>query len=490
MSRPEVLDFLIYRWRYGLGYIAVSLSFIALIIMAGFFAPTGLTANEQVSVVSSDTLSLKHFTPDMIVNLPYHLLQKTSLHVLGMSEISIKLPSLILALVTAFGLLLLLRVWFKQNVAVLGSLVALTTGPFLFFAQDGTPSILYIFFPTWILLAASMITQKVRRRLLWLIVLFGMVALSFYVPMSIYILLTLFTAALIHPHLRSTLKTLPRLQLSVAVIVALIIVAPVGYALAMKHDLALQLLGFSHPTLDIVHNLSLLGQRYFDFVHTHENGIIQPIYELGAMLLIGLGLYRIVTTKYTARSYILVAWLILLAPLLIYNPELTSITFVPALLLIAFGLDLLIRYWYRLFPRNPYARAAGLVSLVILVGSLTLSGTDRFYFGYHYGNDVSRTFSHDLSLLKDWHADHQNGTVAIVSPPTNVGFYIALSHYNPGWHISRVTATPPTTMTTDYTIYAQPTTPTAQPTTGLDEILTDSLSGSADRFYVYKKLAD
>ncbi len=74
-----------------------------------------------------------------VANAPYYWLQSLILSTFGISVFTIKLPSLILALVSAVGLILLLRRWFKPNIAVLVSLIAISTGQFLFIAQQGTP---------------------------------------------------------------------------------------------------------------------------------------------------------------------------------------------------------------------------------------------------------------------------------------------------------------------------------------------------------------
>lgn len=488
MRRIEVLDFLIYRWRYGLGYIAVSIVFIALIIMAGFFVPHGITSQEQVSTVASAQLSLQNFSPDMVVNLPYHVLQKVGFLLFGVGDVTIKLPSLLLAGLTALGLLLLLRVWFKQNVAVLASLVGVTTGPFLFFAQQGSPSILYIFFPTWILLAASMIARESRHQFFWKIILFSMVALSLYAPMSAYVIVALLSAIILHPHLRQMVIRLPRIKLAVALISSLVVAAPIIYALLQEPELWQRFLGISHASFNLQANLSNLASRYLDFVNPSSGLIMKPVYELAALLLVGLGIYRIFSTKYTARSYILVAWIVLIIPVLVLSPGLTSITFVPFLLLLAFGIDLLIRYWYRLFPQNPYARVAGLVPLVILVGSLTLSGVDRFYFGYTYGDDVKHVFSRDLSLLRHWQTEHNSPTMTIVTSKQTVDFYRTVARYNPTWRIQSVTTDTLIHPDSEFTTYAHKIPSTLRPD-AMADVVVGSAHTNADRFYIYKSTA-
>jgi len=489
MSRFEVLDFLIYRWRYGLGYIAVSIGFISLIVLAAFFAPQGITTQEQASAVTSGALSFSNFSPDMIVNMPYHALQKGSFYLFGVSELTIKLPSLLLAVATAFGLLLLLRVWFKQNVAVLASLVGVTTGPFLFFAQFGTPLILYIFLPTIILLAASMIARNSRHLLFWKILLFTSVALSLYSPMSIYILAALLSAVLLHPHLRQLVLRLSKPLLLAAFLIFLLVVSPVVYAIIQDTSLIAIFLGTAGASFDILASLSTLGNRYFDFIHPSNGIIMRPVYELASMLLIGLGIYRIFTTKYTARSYIVMAWLVLLLPILILNPALTSITFVPFLLLISFGIDYLIRYWYKLFPKNPYARAVGLVPLIILVGSLAISGVDRYYFGYTYGDNVATIFSRDVNLLSDWRKQNNSPTLTIISSPKQADFYKTVAHYNPSWKIQSVQTDNNSVPQTAYVAYLHHESwfnrPTAEP-----NILVNGAATQADRFYIYKTASE
>ena len=83
--------------------------------------------------------------------------------VFGINTFTIKLPSLILGLLSAGGLILLLRRWFTLNVAVLTSLIAIATGQFLFIAQLGAPSIMYIFWPVAILLLGTQITRGATK---------------------------------------------------------------------------------------------------------------------------------------------------------------------------------------------------------------------------------------------------------------------------------------------------------------------------------------
>ncbi|HMH69808.1 MAG TPA: glycosyltransferase family 39 protein [Candidatus Saccharimonadales bacterium] len=176
----QITEYLLYRWRYLLGYGVIAISLIGLLIVAGVFIPGALTQAEMNSVVMSKAISfsLDSFDVNSIINLPYHLLQRASLDLFGVSLLSIKLPSLLLGFLSALGMLMLLRMWFKQNVAVLTAILVITTGQFLFIAQSGSPSIMYVFCSIWLLVSAMMISRRAKFSGLWKIVLFSLSAIS------------------------------------------------------------------------------------------------------------------------------------------------------------------------------------------------------------------------------------------------------------------------------------------------------------------------
>src|SRR4051812_2736058 len=102
----HITDYSLYRWRYFLGYGLIGLILLAVFAVAGLYIPGALSPSEMQSVISSDAIrfSLTNFDPTMVVNLPYHLLQRASIELLGVSNLSIKLPSLLLGLLSAVGM--------------------------------------------------------------------------------------------------------------------------------------------------------------------------------------------------------------------------------------------------------------------------------------------------------------------------------------------------------------------------------------------------
>lgn len=460
-----------------LGYTLVGLLLAGMLTFAGLFVPGGLSKAEEASVVRSEALNVGDITTFAVPHVPYHLLQAASLEVFGVSEFTIKLPSLILGLIAAVGLILLLRRWFRPNIAVLASLIAVTTGQFLFIAQSGTPSIMYIFWPVVLLMLGTQITRGKRFRLLWK-VLFGVaVALSLYTPLSIYVLFAIVLTIVLHPHLRNAVRRLNRAKVAGVVTLAGLIVLPLALAIIDQPSLGLTLLGAPQNwPPDLLANLFTQLQQYFIFWAPSATTLLTPVFGLGSILLIFLGLYRLIQTRETTRSYLIITWILSLVPVLLLNPAMTSIVFIPAVLLLAAGLTSLIDYWYRLFPRNPYARIAGLIPLIVLVATLIGSGIDRYVYGYHYSPSIASNFSQDLGLLP-------KGDTQLVVSEGEQPFYRAVASYRPELDVVTV----PTIDSVIATRDARANVPADYQVT---RIITSTYANESDRFYQYQKSQD
>jgi hypothetical protein len=217
-----------------------------------------------------------------------------------------------------------------------------------------------------------------------------------------------------------------------------------------------------------------LSNQYLNFANPGGSTIITPFFELGSILIIILGIYFVIKTKSTAKSYIVILWMLLLIPIIIINPSFTFITFLPLVILLASGLNGLLAHWYGLFPRNPYARISGLVPIIILVSVLVLSGANRYIYEYRYNPNIVPNFSHDIQLIPI------SATNIIVSD-NELAFYQIIAKYNKKLVISTVPTGETMLVTraankplTDYTI---------------SRIITSPMSEQSDRFYLYTKVA-
>jgi len=476
-------DSWLHRKRYVLGYLGIVIGFAALLYVAGTLIPGGLSSSEEKAFVASAKLDLQDIDSLTIINLPFHVIQRGVVELLGPSTFTLKLQSLILALITGIGAVLLLRRWFKANIALLATIIMITTGQFIYVAQSGTPDIGYIMWPVWLLLTATMITTSERHKRFWKILFFALVPLSLYTPVNIYLVVAIISAGLIHPHVRYVIRRMSNLHLALLSLMSLVLVAPLVYLVSRDPSLIPQFLGIpsSWPP-DFLANGRTLMQQYFNFVSPQSGALMTPVLGLGSMIVIALGIWRLFKIRYTARSYTLVAWVILLIPALLINPSYTTVAFVPLLILLAMGLEFLLRSWYQMFPRNPYARFVGLVPLVILVGGLVISGLSRYFDGYRYDPATASNFSHDLTLLEKKVITDQPTTLIVA--PSEQEFYTAIVHLN---------RQPDDKLIIGTTVPLQPqgqlaATHAAKDRVGypIDRIVTTATSNDADRFYIYK----
>jgi hypothetical protein len=93
-------------------------------------------------------------------------------------------------------------------------------------------------------------------------------------------------------------------------------------------------------------------------------------------------------------------WGAILIPIIAFNPNNLVFLLVPSLLVMAIGVHLTINYWYRLFPRNPYARVFGLIPLAILVGAIVQFNNDRYTYGMLYSQQAAAVFNNDVFLAQ------------------------------------------------------------------------------------------
>jgi hypothetical protein len=475
MIKFDITKSVLYRWRYLIGYIIVAAGLIAALLLVGLYLPGGLSNQEMQSVVKSDTISLANLGHFGVINLPYYFLQKASIKIFGVSILSIKLPSIILAFLAATGIVLLLRRLLKPSIGVLASLIAITTSQFLFIAQNGTPDVLYLLWPIWLILLANIVTYQHTPKRFYTIALCIIAALSLYTPLSVYVLIALLVAVMLHPHLRYLVKQLPRKELVIGATISLLLLIPLIIALVKTPNLILTLLGIPSHWPNLGANIALLGNQYFSFANPSGTTLMTPFFELGSMLIIAIGVFYVVQTISTAKSYIIAFWSICLIPIVIINPSFTSITFLPLIFLLAAGLNLLLLYWYRLFPNNPYARIGGLIPLTILVVVLISSGVGRYVYSYRYNPTIVSNFSKDLNLIPE-------STKNLVVADDELDFYKVAEKHNRQFTVN--------TIPSSNTFLATREANKIFNGYEITRIITSSSYNNGDRFYLYQKSTD
>ena len=411
-------------------------------------------------------------------------MQRLSFLAFGVTTLSIKLPSIILGALTAFGMLLLVKVWFRRNIAIIVTAIAATTAQFLFMAQDGTSAIMFNFVTVWLLVASTYMTRARVFSTFWKVAACVLTATALYIPLGVYVVLALLITASFHPHIRYMIRRIARVRLVIAILLGLVALIPLGEAIILNHKVAFMLLGIPN-VINIQDNVISLGKDLFGFFLSSDGYLLRPLYSLGAVVLMVVGTYRFLTVKYTARGYTVFFLCLFLVPLIIINPSHITDLYPIAVLLMAMGVNTLIASWYTLFPRNPYARIAGMVPISIFVGGMIFTGLASFVNNYSYNANVLRDYNNDLKLLTRTVAKNRqaNTPLQVIATKDQEPFYTLVAHYDKRFVVGTEFTQNQTVIMTRDAYYQQ------KPQIGIDMIITNRRATDSDRFYIYKSVA-
>lgn len=479
----KISEYFLYKHRFLFGRLFITTAILVMMVVAWLFVPGGLRQAELDSSVASGNLSLQHFTPQMVIDLPYHALQRLSFAAFDVSVLSIKLPSLLLGVGTIVGLYLLLRYWFRESITIPTVLVMVTMPLFLFMTQDATPPIYFQFISVWILLLATLISWRRGPTSLWKLLLFVAIGLACYTPLGVYLPVTLVIMSFIHPRVRAVFRRLSKPKLLLGVLAGLVTISPIIYAGLRDYTVVTTLLGIPTSNPDLRHNLTLNINEMFGFWLPQTSSMLTPIFSFGLLALMVIGLYRLTQVRYTARSYVTWIWLLILAPMVTLNPQYSYVLFILGALFVLRGLSqLLVHSWYRIFPRNAYARVVGAIPVALIVVALMLSSVFYYVYSYTYNPGIVQTYSKDLSLLNREITRHHYKQTSLVATPAQADFYRLVARYNQQFSVAPSVAAAANAETIILT-HASHQTETLDKTPL--KILTASRYYEADRFYIY-----
>jgi hypothetical protein len=430
----------LYRYRYGIGYGTFIALLFALLLFGISDIPRGLTSGEMQSAINSVNINVLEPKATNVIDAPYHLLQKASIQMLGLTPLAIKLPSVILGAISGLALIIMLQRWFRRNVAVITAIITSTSVGFISMSRLGEPLIMTTFWTIILLLASTFVLHSSRAAFLWKVVCFVSVGMLLYSPLGVYPLTAMVIAGLLHPHVRHRLKQGKWWQFVLIILTFCIVVTPLAIAIVKRPELGLQLIGISdlHFTVErFTTAISSVASGLFNFSENRVGPVTLPLFSIATCVLLLLGFLKLATASYSARSYMLFIWLGLLVPVLLLNPSAILIIITPISLVLAIGIETLIREWYGLFPRNPYARIGAIVPLSILLISIVTINVERYFYGNHY-SDTRGAFHTELASVRNGleRKDINQTNVRLVVPHNQLGFYDVLRREYPKLNVS------------------------------------------------------
>ena len=408
----------LYRYRFLIGYLVLGFFFIVMLFVLPLIAQKDLSAQEIESATSSYYLGKSGIMNGDLIDLPYRVVQKLSITVFGLTSYAIKLPSILIGLLLGVLLILLLNRWFKSNVSLLASCLIVLSTPFLFLAGSGTPLIMLVFWPTLLLWLGSKIQGEKRPKPLYSFVFAIAMLFSIFTPYMVYFAVFCVMFVLCQPHLRFIIKDLPKLPLTIVLLLIIGGFTLLGFSIAHHPETIMELLFAKDFQIgDFFNNIGSGLTALFSWHHTNESIFLSPLVSLPVLALALIGLFS--TTKGFFASRNSIASLLLVFCLIVtgFNPFAIVFVILPISILIAHGSKYILLKWYGLFPENPYARISALVPLTILFGLMITPELLQYIYGYRYNPNVVNEFSDSLTVIR------KNLTFGTLLVDDNYDFY-------------------------------------------------------------------
>lgn len=390
----------LYRYRFIIGFILLGTAYVGLLFGLPLLAPRGLSEAEMQSAAHSYALQPDSVFKGDIVELPYRALQKLSIVTFGLNVYSVKLPSIIIGLLLGCLLILLLNRWFKSNVALFASILAVLSATFLYLAGSGTPLIMLVFWPTLLLWLGSKIQGVTKPKPLYCFVFAFALLASIFTPHLIYLAIFIVLFAFLHPHLRFTIKTLPIFPLVITSFIIIVGLAALVMASIINPPIIAELLLAPDFSFDqFLANIQTAFLPFFAWNTTFESAFLSPFVGLASVALAVIGLLSTAKGFFASRNSIATCLIVFTICLSGINPESAVLILLPIAILIAHGLRYILDKWYDLFPDNPYARITAVFPIGLFLGIMIIGGITHFIYGYRYIPMVADEFVDDIALV-------------------------------------------------------------------------------------------
>ena len=293
--KEQIISYRLYNWRYTIARLSVVGLFVGLASLMFWYAPAGLRQAEIDQVASLDFKTL--FSGQNIIDFPYKLLQLVSLRAFGLSNLTVKLPSLLFGGLSLLGFFWLIAHWINRKTALIASAIVMSTSQLMIMIQDGTPGIMFIFWQIVIMILLTKVSQflpslqqlkanKNKATLALILPALGVVlGLSVYTPMVLFLPLLLVGLALGHPKPRLLIKQFNLRLMLPGIIGFILIISPLILQIITEPSIIKSLINLQPAPANIFQPLI----DVINFWSPRPEFLAQPVFGLGALVIAIIG---------------------------------------------------------------------------------------------------------------------------------------------------------------------------------------------------------
>ncbi len=391
-SGSKFREWVFMMWRPILAFLGVALVVSSILgFRLGALTPAA-SAPEQnyIASVNSGKELLKH--PVYAVHkVPVYVLSKLRVNRLAAYR-AVSAAFASLAVVSCF---FVLREWYTNRIAVLGSWIFLSSAWVLHTGRLATPEASYLLLMPLLWAVVWLYNTTLRKTALLL--LSFLCAASFYIPGFGWLLIII--AIWQHKRIWDELKFVPWWFRVICGIVIAVGLAPLVWAgVASPRELLLAGGLPEHlPTLKSL-ALNLLGIPEQLFARGPNDPVRWlgrlPLLDVFSTAMLVLGIYSIRYHLKLIRIQLLVGSSLLLALLITLGGPLTITVLMPAVyILIAGGMAFMLQQWLAVFPRNPIARTIATTLLAVSVLLVSFYHINHYFIAWPQAPATKAAFS-------------------------------------------------------------------------------------------------
>jgi hypothetical protein len=288
------------------------------------------------------------------------------------------------------------RGWFSYRVALLSTIMFASSAGFLHVARLGSALVLQM---GLLLLLATAVwwRQKGEPGKLKMVLTLAALAALWYVPGMIWF--ELLALIILHRRLRLTIARADWGLRAMGAALFLVLVAPLIRAFILSPHSLLTFAGLPQHFAPPLETLQHIGNSLLS-VGLHSNGASSlwlahlPLLNVTEIALLLLGIYAFTRRLALSRAVYLLAATIVSLILIGLDGPVDISSLVPLLyLVIAGGLYELLRRWMSVFPRNPFARFAGVFFILVALFFSVLYQYRVYFVAWPHNSVTQQTFT-------------------------------------------------------------------------------------------------
>lgn len=402
MKTRTLKQILLYNYRYWFGYSIIAFFGAYFLLWQINTIPPGLSQLE-LQAASSHT-SLNGILSNPIYPL-HSTLQYLITSIFGASSITIRIPSILIAALSAYFIYSLMKKWFGKATALLTTSILVSSDWFLYIARHGTGA---IEFSLWLAVALSCLTKLLEHKSKWLIVLSIALSGLLFAPLGIFIAgaigITLFSVRVF----RSRANEAALWVKIFSVLIIILALSAAGFTSYHDSSFAKELIGVVNiPSIvDFPKNI-FVNAAAIVAILPGANPEISPtgvlvvrFFEL-IFILFGIALMFKTRVNRLNLSVIIISIILVLVGGLLPNGWGFALLIVPAAIFMTAGMRHLMHRWRQTFPKNPYARIIAYLPLSVLFILITLLHYNTYFELWPSQTSTHTVFLPDYALLNN-----------------------------------------------------------------------------------------